>query len=341
MTIPDDARVFSLGDLPLAGGGVLRDARLVYRTHGALAPDRSNVVLYPTSYGAHHTDIEWLVRPDGVLDPRRFFVVIPNMLGNGLSTSPSHLLREGRDAEAAAFAVTHADNVAAQDRLLREVFGVEELALVYGWSMGAQQAYHWAVLHPGRVRRLAALCGTARTTPHNVVFLRSLEAALTADPAWDGARFVAAPDRGVRAFARVYASWAASQAFYRQHLYRPLGYADLEDYLVRSWEAAYRRRDPHDLLAMLRTWIACDVAAGPRHGGDLARALGAIRARTLVVASATDLYFTPEDCAAEAAAIPGARFVTIPSIWGHRAGNPHQNPEDASFIRRAIEELTA
>ena len=139
----------------------------------------------------------------------------------------------------------------------------------------------------------------------------------------------------------MYASWAASQAFYREHLYRPLGYADLEDYLVRGWEASYRRRDPHDLLAMLRTWAACDVSTSPGHGGDLASALGAIRARTVVIASATDLYFPPEDCAAEAAAISGARLLTIPSIWGHRAGNPHQNPADASFIRLAIEELTS
>jgi homoserine O-acetyltransferase/O-succinyltransferase len=338
--VSDDAHVFMLGDFPLAGGGLLRDARLVYRTYGVLAPDRSNAVLYPTSYGAQHPDLEWLIHPEGILDPRRWFVVIPNMLGNGLSTSPSHLHQQ-HDPAAAAFAVTHHDNVAAQDRLLREALGIEQLALAYGWSMGAQQAYHWAVLHPQRVRCLAALCGTARTSPHNVVFLRSLEAALQADPAWDGTRFVATPARGFRAFARIYASWAASQAFYRQHVYRRLGYVDLEDYLVRAWEGGYRRRDPHDLLAMLQTWITCDVSASARHGGDLARALGAIRARTLVMAGATDLYFPPEDCAADAAAIAGARFVTIPSIWGHRAGNPHQNPEDASFIRRAIEELTS
>src|SRR5689334_9379802 len=132
--------VFELGDFILQSGDVLREARLVYQTYGTLAPKRSNVVLYPTSYGAQHTDIEWLIRPDGVLDPERWFVVIPNMFGNGLSTSPSQ-----RDQKMPL--VTHHDNVAAQERLLREGLGVEELALVYGWSMGAQQAYHWAVLH--------------------------------------------------------------------------------------------------------------------------------------------------------------------------------------------------
>jgi len=327
--------VFALGSFRLHSGAILPQAKLVYRTYGSLDPDRSNVILYPTSYAAQHTDIEWLIQPDGILDPTRYFIVIPNMFGNGLSTSPSQL------EDAADFSVTHHDNVAAQDRLLREVFGVEELQLVYGWSMGAQQAYHWAVLHPERVRRLAALCGTARTTEHNIVFLRSLEAALLADPAWDGTRFVAAPERGFRAFSRIYASWAASQAFYREGLYKKLGYADLEDYLSRAWEASYRRRQAIDLLGMLRIWIASDVSANSRHQSDLSRALGSIVARTLVMPSATDLYFTPEDCAADAAAIADARLLTIPSIWGHRAGNPYQNPEDARFIQRAIRQLLA
>jgi homoserine O-acetyltransferase len=328
----ESASVFELGDFRLKDGKVLPAAKLVYKTYGTLAADRSNAVLYPTSFGARHQDIDWLVQPDGILDPRRYFVIIPNMFGNGLSTSPSQ-------TGLADVVVTHHDNVAAQERLLREVFGIEELALVYGWSMGAQQAYHWAVLRPTRVRRIAALCGTARTTPHNLVFLKSLEAALLADPAWNGAHFTAAPERGYRAFARIYASWAASQAFYREHRYLALGYSDLEDYLVRGWEPSYRRHHPLDLLAMLRTWMASDVADNPRDGGSLARALGTIQARTLVMPSASDLYFTPEDCAAEASAIPGARLLTIPSSFGHRAGNPHQNPAGARFIRDAVEEL--
>jgi homoserine O-acetyltransferase/O-succinyltransferase len=289
-------------------------------------------VLYPTSFGARHSDIEWLIGEDGILDPQRYFVVIPNQLGNGLSTSPSHL------PPGAAFDVTHPDNVAAQERLLRERFQIERLALVYGWSMGAQQAYHWAVLHPERVQRIAALCGTARTSEHNALFLKSLEAALLADPTWDGQSFQGTPERGLKTFARIYASWAASQAFYRERVYRELGYSDLEDYLVRAWEPSYRRTHPLDLLAMLRVWLANDVSTA-RHAGDLQAALGSITAKTLVLAGSTDLYFTPEDCATEAAAIPGARFDMIPSIWGHRAGNPYQNPADARFIRSAVEEL--
>lgn len=315
----------------LQRGGILPAARLVYETYGELNDDRSNAILYPTSYGATHRDIEWLIRPDGILDPTRWFIIIPDMFGNGLSTSPSN--SDNR------FRFTHVDNVTIQEILIREVLGIDRLALIYGWSMGAQQAYHWGVLYPDRADRIAALCGTAKTTDHNQIFLLSLQAALTADPTWKGETFTATPERGFRAFARIYASWAASQAFYRQGIYYQLGYESLEDYLLRGWEANYRKRDPRDLLSMIDTWLSCDISDNSLYNGDYPRALASIRARTLVMPSTTDLYFTPEDCKLEADRIPNAEYRPIPSIWGHRAGNPYQNPEDEAFIRDAIREF--
>jgi homoserine O-acetyltransferase/O-succinyltransferase len=314
-------------------GVSLSDVEVVYQTYGELNGDRTNAILYPTSYGAQHSDIDWLIRPDGILDPTKWFIIIPNMFGNGLSTSPSN---SNCGLAETGFWFSHLDNVRAQQILLQEKFGIDRLALVYGWSMGAQQAYHWGALYRDRVDRIAALCGTARTTDHNRIFLQSLRLALTADSAWNGTRFEQMPDRGFRAFARIYASWAASQAFYRAGIYRDLGYETLEDYLVQAWEAGYRKRDPHNLLAMLDTWLRCDVSDNPTYQGDYPAALGAIQAKTLVLPGQTDLYFTAEDCAAEAALIPDAIYYKIPSIWGHRAGNPYQNPEDAEFIRSHI-----
>jgi homoserine O-acetyltransferase/O-succinyltransferase len=332
MTRPPDC--LTLKHFELQCGAVLPEAQLVYQTYGELKEDRSNVILYPTSYGAQHTDIDWLIRPDGILDPTRWFIVIPNMFGNGLSSSPSNCDRCGLVEQ--GFWFTHLDNVRAQKRLLREKFGVERLALVYGWSMGAQQAYHWGTLYPGQVERIVALCGMARTTDHNRIFLESLRSALTADPTWNGSRFEGIPNRGFRTFARIYASWAASQAFYREGLYYFLGYNSLEDYLDRAWEAGYRKRDPHNLIAMIDTWLRCDLSDNAAYQKDYPRALKSIQAKTLVMPSITDLYFTTEDCAAEAALIPKAEFLPIPSIWGHRAGNPYQNPEDEAFIRQSV-----
>ncbi|MEL6402074.1 MAG: alpha/beta fold hydrolase [Cyanobacteria bacterium J06626_4] len=331
------AQSFTLQNFELQCGVTLSEATLVYQTYGELAGDRANVILYPTSYGAQHSDIDWLIGADRILDPTRYCIVMPNQFGNGLSTSPSNdskcsLAEDG-------FWFTHYDNIRAQAQMLRQVFGVEKLALVYGWSMGAQQAYYWGTHYPDQVERIAAICGTAKTTDHNKIFLWSLRAALTADPMWNGHGFDGVPDRGYRAYARIYASWAASQAYYQEQLYRQFGYDSLEDYLLRGWEAGYRRRDPHNLIAMIDTWLRCDVGNTPVFQGDYTKALSTIQAQTLVMPAATDLYFTPADCAAEADLIASAEYLAIPSIWGHRAGNPYQNPENEAFIRQAIAAL--
>jgi homoserine O-acetyltransferase len=326
--------LFTIQDFELQCGVVLTKAELVYQTYGELNSDRSNVILYPTSYGAQHSDIDWLVRVDGILDPSRWFIVIPNMFGNGLSSSPSNCSQCGLAEQ--GFWFSHWDNVRAQEQLLRVEFGVERLALVYGWSMGAQQAYHWGALYPDRVERIAALCGTARTTNHNRIFLESLRSALTSDRTWTGCGFNGIPDQGFHTFALIYASWAASPAFYQAEIYQQFGYTSLEDYLNRGWEANYRQRDPRNLIAMIDTWLRSDLSDNPLYQLDYARAMAAIQAKTLVMASASDLYFIPSDCDREAAMIPQATYQSIPSIWGHRAGNPYQNPEDAEFIRQAV-----
>jgi homoserine O-acetyltransferase/O-succinyltransferase len=106
------------------------------------------------------------------------------------------------------------------------------------------------------------------------------------------------------------------------------------------WEKRFLRRDANNLLAMLRTWQHNDVGATPGFDGSLERALGAVRAKALVMAAQTDLYFTPEDIGYEAALITRARFEVIPSVWGHQAGNG-LNPTDTRFIDERLKALLA
>ncbi|HYF58519.1 MAG TPA: alpha/beta fold hydrolase [Burkholderiaceae bacterium] len=333
------ASVFEAGDVPLSSGRTLRGARLSYRTYGTLSPARDNVVLYPTSYAAQHVDTEWLIEPDGILDPRRWFVVIPDMLGNGLSSSPSNTAPPFDRGRCPTFSIL--DNVRVQRRLLREVLGVERIALAYGWSMGGMQAYQWASSFPDEVERIAVVCGAARCAPHNHVFLEGVKAALTADPAWRGDGFDGRPERGLRAMGRVYAGWALSQAFYRDRLWTALGYTSLEDWLVGAWEGNFLRRDAHDLLAQIHTWQHSSIADDPAHGGDFERALRAISAEVLLMPGRTDLYFRTEDNAAELRHLARGRLEPIESDWGHRAGNPTHRGADRDFVRDRVRELTA
>jgi homoserine O-acetyltransferase len=205
--------------------------------------------------------------------------------------------------------------------------------------MGGQQALHWAALHPDRVERIAGICTSARTSPHNRVFLEGLRSALTTDSTWTGERFSGRPERGLRSFARVYAGWALSQEFYRNEVWRSVGYSSLEDFLLRDWEAGFLRRDPANLLSMIETWIQSDISENSVYDGDLQQALRSIRARTLLMPGRSDLYFTEEDCRLEAEHIANCSVEPLISAWGHRAGNPLKSPADADFIRTAVHEL--
>ena len=123
--------------------------------------------------------------------------------------------------------------------------------------------------------------------------------------------------------------------------YAPLPPQLLEVVKIGGWEANFRRRDANDLLAMLWTWQHADISANELYNGDLKKALGAITADAIVMPCETDLYFTVEDNRREVAQMPRAELRPIPSILGHRAGNPALNPEDAAFIDAAVKELLA
>ncbi len=330
--------VFELGDLRLESGATLPNAKIAYKTHGRLNGAKSNVILYPTSYAAQHGDIEWLIGSGKALDPEKHFIIVLDQLGNGLSSSPSNT---PAPFDRMRFpAITIRDDVSAQHKLVTAGFGIQRIALVTGWSMGAQQTFQWAVSHPDMVERIAPFCGTAKTTPHNFVFLQSLRSALTTDVAWMKGDYQNQPVQGVRAFSHVYAGWAFSQPFYKQQLYRQLNFNSLEDFISGFWEQRYARRDANNLLSMVRTWQLNDVGATPGFGGSLDSALRSIKAKAVVMAGQTDLYFTAADIEAEAGQIPGARFVTIPSIWGHMAGLG-LNQVDNQFIDKEIRALLA
>jgi homoserine O-acetyltransferase len=335
-----DYQIFDAGDVTLQSGLGFPALRLAYKTYGKLNARKDNVILYPTSFSAQHHDTEWLVQPGGILDPDRYFIIIPNLFGNGLSSSPSNT--PAMPGGAPFPLITYHDAIAVQRRLLMEQFGIAEIALVYGWSMGGMQAYHWAACHPEMVARAAVVCGSARCSPYNHVFLEGVKAALTADPAFTDGRFTTKPTAGFRAMGRVYAGWAMSHAFYRDEVWREAGFHSLEDYLARGWDNAFSRRDANDLLAQIATWQNGDISQCPEFGGDIDRALAAIKARILLMPGQTDRYFDMRDNEDEIGQLSNASAAVlrpIPSVHGHRAGNPISIPADHAFIKAEIAEL--
>lgn len=315
MSEPARIQNFALGDFALDCGTTLPDAKLAYVTYGALSAGRDNVIVFPTWFVGTHLDVEWLIGKGKALDTDRYFIIVPHMFGNGHSSSPSNTpapFDRGRFPE-----ITVQDNVRAQHRLVREVFDVKTIQLAIGGSMGAFQAYQWGLAHPELVERISPMCGAARVSRHCFVFLEGAKAALLADPAFKGGDYDSPPEVGLKALGRVWAGWALSQKFYRDELYKVMGFDTVDDFLVKFWEAFWVRCDANDLLCQLRVWQTADIAKTPGYDGDLEKALGAIRARCIQSPGASDLYFPPEDMAWEAAHMRHAECRPIPGPWGH------------------------
>ncbi|MGH6748362.1 MAG: alpha/beta fold hydrolase [Methyloceanibacter sp.] len=328
-------RTFELGDVRLQSGAVLKDAQLAYTTYGALNPSGDNVVLLPTFYTGTHLRNEPLFGSGRAIDPGHHFVVSINLFGNGFSSSPSNA---AAPQDGPRFPqVTLFDNVACQYRLLTKL-GIRRIALILGWSMAAMQAYQWAAQYPGMVEAILPYCGAARCSPLNYAFLDGPKAALQADAGWSDGDYAAPPEKGLRAFARVYVAWAYSHRFFNQALYRELGFSTLED-LVRDWEEDHLRWDANDLLAKIWTWQHADISQNQVYGGDLKLALQSIRARVILMPCSEDRYFVSEENRAEAALMQRAELRIFDSPWGHCVGSPGKVREFQRTLDEAAAEL--
>ena len=330
-----DYQTFEAQNLPLQKGGMLPVARLAYRTVGTLNAARDNAVLVPSWYGGTHDDTEtFMVGENRALDPQRYFIVMPNLLGSGLSSSPSNTpapCERGRFPK-----VTIHDNVCLQHMLLRETLGVERLRLVTGFSMGACQTFQWAAQFPDMVHAACPIAVSARTASYNKVFLMALQRALQLDPVFSEGFYDRPPVSGLKAFAAIYAGWGTSEPFFRTEGFRGLGASTVEEHVATFWEPLFMRSDANDLLTQLWTWMAGDISDNPVFGGNLAAALGAIKARTIVMPVDNDRYFPPVDSENEVRHIPGAECRVIRSTWGHMA---LMNPGDTSVIDATLAEL--
>ncbi|KAK5090214.1 hypothetical protein LTR05_000384 [Lithohypha guttulata] len=344
-----DYETYDLGDFGLQNGETLPGAFIAYKTFGEPSLP---AVLYPSWYSGSIGDNEWLIGEDKTLNPSKYFIIITALFGNGQSISPSN------SSNSPFPHIAFYDNVRAQHQLLTQKLGIKHLRAVTGWSMGAGQSFQWATQYPDFMDICVPFCGSAKTSLHNQVFLEGVKSALIAAKGLSSAgsgkgrteakgqevRTWTDEERtvGLKAFARNYAGWGFSQAFYREKLHEKFYNANnLEDFMVNFWEAWALSKDPENLLVMLQTWQSGDVSQQEPYNGDFERAMAAIKAKTLVLPSKTDLYFPPEDSEYEVKCMNQdvGTLDIFPSIWGHWAGGPPGNMEDVKWLDERLAKI--
>ncbi|MBI1257854.1 MAG: alpha/beta fold hydrolase [Chloroflexi bacterium] len=330
-SLTDSTRqIFSLGDFPLEGGVTLPDAKLAYVTIGTYRPERNTAILLPSWYAGDYQGYEFLIGEDKALNPDEHFLVLTEMFANGESSSPSNTPSPFNGPNFPRIAIR--DNVTAAYRLLTEKLGVTHLKAVIGFSMGAQQAFQWAVSHPDFVDAIVASCGTAKTYPHGFARLESAISTFKADEAFQDGNYSAFPEKGFAAWSQHWKAWMFSQEWYRQELFKA-NYTGLDEMLQdhTDWQGS----DANNLISQAITWQQHNVGTTPGFDGDHEKALASIQAQVLYLPGQTDLYFPIGDAEYERQFIRHLNFAPIPSIWGHTAG-AGPNPEDAAFVNAEV-----
>jgi homoserine O-acetyltransferase len=328
---------FNLGNVKLLSGKTLKSVKLVYQTYGKLNKNASNVIILPTFYTGNHIRNEGFIGKNRALNPNKYFIISINMFGNGLSSSPSNTIKSQYASQFPD--VTLWDNIYCQHKLITEKFNIKKIALVTGWSMAGCQSYQWAAQYPDMVKAILPFCASSKTSIHNHVFLEGIKAALIADVNWKNGKYKKQPITGLKAFGRVYAGWAFSQDFYREKLFKKIGYNEVED-LLKDWANDHAENwDANDLLCKLKTWQLNDISKNPIYKGNYIKALKSIKAKTILMPCNQDLYFRTIDNEYEKKFISKSSLRAINSAYGHCAANPGNDKNFQKELDKNIIEL--
>tara|TARA_R110002050_G_scaffold245808_4_gene383427 strand:- start:943 stop:1989 length:1047 start_codon:yes stop_codon:yes gene_type:complete len=308
--------LINIGNLQLEEGGNIPDCMLAVTTFGELNSEKDNAILIPTWYSGTNKIMEQVYIGEGrPLDPSKYFIIIVNQIGNGLSSSPSNS-PESLKGPRFPF-VRIGDDVRAQHKLLTEHYGLESLVLVFGGSMGAQQTYEWAIRYPDFVKRAAPLAGTAKNTEHDFIFAETLIETIESDPNFKDGTYNAGSEvsEGLKRHAKLWTVMGWSTDFFAKKRHKDLGHANIRDFVNDFMIEYFAPMDPNNLLRMIWKWQRGDIS---RHtAGDLPAALGRIKAKTYVMPISHDMFFTVDDCRSEQQMISGSELRPIISIDGH------------------------
>jgi homoserine O-acetyltransferase len=326
---------FVIANFRTESGVVLPQALVVYGTYGKLNAARDNAVLLPSHYMANFHGYEWLIGADKALDSSKLFLVATELFGNGNSSSPSNTPEPFHGPR---FPVTGIrDNVEAAHRLLTEELKITHLRAIVGFSMGAQQAFQWAVSYPTFADRIVATSGTAKTYGHGIVRLEGEITALTTDPVFANGDYKEQPKKGIEAFAIVWTGWLFSQEWWRKEMWREGAKpgTTFESFVNDLKTNFIPGADANNLILQMRTWERHNVGTTPGFNGDVEEALESIKVPFLYMPSETDLYFPVSDAKYEAGFMKTVTLKPIPSLWGHPAGAA-ADPADAKFLNETI-----
>ncbi len=294
-------RFASLGDFRLENGQVIQNCQIGYRTFGKLNAARSNAVLVPTWFTGTSQQKSFVAAPGNLADSTKFFAIVVDALGNGVSSSPSNSASQpGKTFPN----VSLRDMVRSQYELLTKHLNLNHLYAVLGVSMGGMQSFQWVVSYPGFMDKAVPIIGSPKQSSYDKILWNS--ELKTIERAGDCATCEATAMRTVG-------------AIHLDHLYTPAWHQrnlKAEDYesKIAKTEDEYAPLHAQDWACQLRAMLGHDVFQG-RPVEDVMKS---VKAKLLVVVATQDHMVNPQ-AALDFAKALNAPVVELTSDCGHMA----------------------
>jgi homoserine O-acetyltransferase len=238
-----------------------------------------------------------LMVPGGLLDPAKYFIILPDGIGHGGSSKPSDGLKM-------AFPhYDYADMVAAHHAVVTQALGVSKLRLVMGTSMGCMHIFVWGQAYPDAAQALMPLaCQAVALGGRNRLWRKLAIDGIKADPAWNRGNYEAQPAQGLRTAESLLI--LAGQSALPMQLAMPKG-EQVDAWIIEELPKRAATVDANDMIYQLEASRTYDPSQG----------LEKITAPVTWINSADDFINPPELGLAErdARRLKQGRFVLIPA----------------------------
>ena len=294
----------SLGNFPLENGQQIMDCKIGYRTFGKLNAERSNVVIYPTGGGGTTSMYESFFGMGMDVDTTRFYLILIDALGNGVSSSPSNSVRQPK-TQFPQFSIK--DMVNSQHKMLVENLAIHHLAAVVGGSMGGMQALQWAVSYPDFMDKVVSIEGTPKFSFYDLLWTNAYIKSAKNDTAYHGGNYTVNPVLPMAAL--ITQLVIMTPAFLNNAM--P---ADSFSTWLASTERNPFNVDCNNMLWQIKACMVQDLSSTA--GGSMENTAKMIKAKMLIIANKQD-HMINQALSIKFAGMANAELVVMDNDAGH------------------------
>lgn len=306
-------------EFQLEAGASLPGFQLKYTTAGQLNAERNNVIWICHALTGSSDFSDWWsgLFEGGNPFPEDAFIISANSLGGCYgSTGPLSNSLTGKPYYHDFPLITNRDIVAAFD-LLREHLRIEKVHTLIGGSLGGQQVLEWAILKPQVFERLVPIACNAFHSPWGIAFNEAQRMAIEGDATWNDKD----PRAGINGMKAARAAAMISFRSYESYEQTQSEKSDevLDDFRAASYQL-YQGQKLANRFNAFSYWIltkAMDNHNVGRKRKSISKALGQIKAKTLVIGVDSDILFPIREQELLARHIPNAKLKIINSPFGH------------------------